>query len=288
MENTDILSMIEARGRKLSKGQKQIANYIMENYDKAAFMTAGKLGKTLGVSESTVVRFAAELGYDGYPAMRQALQEMIRNRLTSVQRIEVAREQMLDSDILRSVLSSDMEKIQATLETLDEAAFDRAVNMISSAEHVYVLGMRSSSALSNFMGFYLNLIRDNVVIVEDSAVSEVFEQIMRMKKSDVFIAISYPRYSARTVRAVKYATDLGVPTIGVTDGRNSPFTRLADTVLYAKSDMVSFLDSLVAPLSLINALIVAVGLRSERPISETFNAHEEVWKEYGVYERLTN
>ena len=288
MAEKDILSLIDERGQKLSKGQRQIANYIMKNYDKAAFMTAGKLGKTLSVSESTVVRFAAELGYDGYPAMRRALQEMIRNRLTSVQRIEVAREHMNDGDILRSVLSTDMEKIQETLETIDKDSFDKAVEAIVAAEHVYVLGMRSSSALSNFMGFYLNLVRENVLIVEDSAVSEVFEQIVRMKKTDVFIGISYPRYSARTVRAMKCALSAGAEVIGITDGKNSPFAGIADIILYAKSDMVSFLDSLVAPLSLINALIVAVGLRSERSISETFNALENVWSEYGVYEQLTN
>ena len=281
----DILSLIASKGKKLSKGHRQIASYIVENYDKAAFMTAGKLGRTLGVSESTVVRFAAELGYDRYPSMRQALQEMIRNRLTSVQRIEVAREQMDDSDILRSVLTSDMEKIQATLETIDTASFDRAVERIVGAEHVYIAGMRSSSSLAHFIGFYLNLVRENVHLVEDSAVSEVFEQIMRITSRDVFVGISYPRYSARTVRVMKYARSHGAVTVGITDGMNSPFAGIADIVLYAKSDMVSFLDSLVAPLSLINALIVAVGLRSERPISETFNALETVWKEYGIYER---
>ena len=196
----DILSVISRESGGFSKGQRQIAKYITENYEKAAFMTAGKLGKTVGVSESTVVRFAAELGYDGYPGMRKALQEMIRNRLTSLQRIEVAKDLIDAHDVLRAVLSSDMEKLEITRDEMDQESFNRAVEQILGAEHVYILGMRSSSSLASFMGYYLGLLRDNVVVIRDLTYSEIYEQVMRIHEGDVFIGISYPRYSSRTVR----------------------------------------------------------------------------------------
>ena len=279
----DILAVL-SRGAGFSKGQRKIAAYILDNYDKAAFMTAGKLGQTVGVSESTVVRFASELGYDGYPGMRKALQEMIRSRLTSVQRIEVARETMDEENVLESVLMADMEKLQVTLDECDEASFNEAVDTILNANHIYIVGMRSSTCLANFLGFYLNLLVENVHIIQDTAVSEVYEQIIRIKEGDVFIGISYPRYSSRTAKAMKYAKSCGAKCIGITDGEASPFTEYADTLIYAKSDMVSFLDSLVAPLSLINALIVSVGVRSKDNISETFRRLETIWADYDVYE----
>ena len=280
----DVLSLLEKESRGFSKGQKRIAQYILENYDKAAFMTAGKLGQTVGVSESTVVRFAAELGYDGYPSMRKALQEMIRSRLTSVQRIEVAREYMDEDNVYESVMCADMEKLQATLAEMDRRSFNEAVDAIVNARHIYIVGMRSSTCLANFMGFYFNLLLDNVHIIHDTTVSEVYEQIVRIKEGDVFIGISYPRYTSRTVKAVKFAKSAGAKVIGITDSESSPLVGIADTLLFAKSDMASFLDSLVAPLSLINALIVAVGSRSMNNISDTFSRLESIWKDYEVYE----
>ena len=268
-----------------SKGQKRIAAYILENYDKAAFMTAGKLGQVAGVSESTVVRFASELGYDGYPGMRKAIQDTIRSRLTSVQRIEVARETMDEENVLESVLMSDIDKLHVTLEECSRENFNQAVELIINARHIYIVGMRSSTCLANFLGFYLNLLLENVHIIQDTAVSEVYEQIIRIREGDVFIGISYPRYSSRTVRAMKFAKSSGADVIGITDGENSPFVGVADTLIYAKSDMVSFLDSLVAPLSLINALIVSVGIRSKENISDTFKRLETVWADYDVYEQ---
>lgn len=280
----DVLAVIENGSAGFSKGQRRIAKYILENYDKAAFMTAGKLGVTVGVSESTVVRFAAELGYDGYPGMRKALQEMIRNRLTSVQRIEVAKELIDDANVLKAVLSADMEKLQKTIAEIDRASFDAAVDAIINAKHVYIVGMRSSTALASFMGYYLNILRDNVYLLHDTAVSEIFEQVLRIGKGDVFIGMSYPRYSTRTVKAMRFVKNAGATTIGLTDGESSPLVEMSDITLYARSDMVSFLDSLVAPLSLINALIVSIGLRSKEALSDTFKRLETVWSENDVYE----
>ncbi|MBO5976687.1 MAG: MurR/RpiR family transcriptional regulator [Oscillospiraceae bacterium] len=280
----DILAVLENENKRFSKGQKLIAKYILENYDKAAFMTAGKLGNMVGVSESTVVRFASELGYDGYPEMRKAIQEMIRSRLTSVQRIEVAKELMNEETVLESVLCSDMEKLQITLDECDKESFAAAVDSIINANHIYIVGMRSSTCLANFMGFYLNLLLENVHIIQDTTVSEVYEQIIRIKEGDVFIGISYPRYSSRTVKAMKFAKSTGAKVIGITDGMNSPFVDVSDILLFAKSDMVSFLDSLVAPLSLINALIVSVGTKSKDNVSNIFNRLETIWADYEVYE----
>ena len=281
----DILAVLSRGQNQFSKGQKLIAKYILENYDKAAFMTAGKLGNTVGVSESTVVRFASELGYEGYPEMRKAIQEMIRSRLTSVQRIEVAKELMDEENVLESVLCSDMEKLQTTLDECDKESFAAAVDSILSANHIYIVGMRSSTCLANFMGFYLNLLLENVHIIQDTTVSEVYEQIIRIKEGDVFIGISYPRYSSRTVKAMRFAKSTGAKVIGITDGMTSPFVNVSDILLFAKSDMVSFLDSLVAPLSLINALIVSVGSKSKDNVSNIFNRLETIWADYEVYEQ---
>ena len=281
----DLLAIINKRSSGFSKGQRQIAKYISENYDKAAFMTAGKLGKTVGVSESTVVRFAAELGYDGYPGMRRALQDMIRNRLTSVQRIEVAKELIDDRNVLKAVLTADMEKLHTTIEELDQASFDKAVDAILGAKTIYIVGMRSSTSLASFMGFYLNLLMDNVRLVHDTSVNEVYEQIMRIGPGDVFIGMSFPRYSKRTVKAMQFAKSMGATVIGMTDSETSPLVEYSDVLLFAKSDMVSFLDSLVAPMSLINALIVSVGIRTSDKLSETFGRLEGIWSDYDVYEK---
>ena len=280
----DILSQIKTTIPTFSKGQRLIAQYITENFDKAAFLTAGKLGKNVGVSESTVVRFAAELGYDGYPGMRKALQDVVRNRLTSVQRIEVAKEMIDDRNVLKAVLGADIDKLQSTLDEVDQDSFDAAVAAILNAKNVYIVGMRSSTSLANFMGFYLNLILSNIRLIHDTSVSEVYEQIFRIGEGDVFIGISYPRYSSRTVKAMQFAKSTGATVIGLTDGPGSPFVELADINLFAKSDMVSFLDSLVAPMSLINALIVSIGIRHSESLSETFRKLEGIWSDYDVYE----
>lgn len=280
----DILAMLAHSEKRFSKGQRKIALYISDYYDKAAFMTAGKLGKTVGVSESTVVRFAYELGYDGYPEMRKALQNIIRSRLTSVQRIEAAKEYIDQENILCSVLCSDMEKLRTTLDECDTESFNAAVDAIVAANSIYIVGMRSSTYLSGFMGHYLSLLLDNVHIIQDTAASEIYEQIIRIKPGDVFIGISYPRYSSRTAKAMRFARDAGAKVIGITDGKGSPFVELADILIFAKSDMVSFLDSLVAPLSMINALIVAVGVRTKENISDTFKRLETIWADLTVYE----
>lgn len=279
----DILTNIQNGMAGFSKGQKLIANYILNYYDKAAFMTASKLGSTVNVSESTVVRFAAELGYDGYPSMQKALQEMIRNKLTSIQRIEVSEGRMGGHDVLDSVMHSDMEQIRATLEEMDRSDFDAAVDAIAGAKRIYVLGVRSSAALVSFTGFYLNLVLGNITQVTSTAASEMFEQILHASEGDVVIGISFPRYSNRTVQAMQYAGSRGATVIAVTDSDTSPLAEIADYTLMAKSDMASFVDSLVAPLSLINALIVAVGRKNPDKLSRTFASLEQIWEEYGVY-----
>ena len=280
----DLLSVLARGSSKFSKGQRVIAKYILNNYDKAAFMTAGKLGRIVGVSESTVVRFAAELGYDGYPSMRKALQEMIRNRLTSVQRIEVAKSMIDDTDLVKSIIGSDMQNLQATLELLEPDSFNKLVDSIVEAKNIYIVGMRTSTSLATFLGLYLNLLRDNVNVVHDTAASEIYEQIIRISTGDLFIGISFPRYSSHTVDAMQFAKKMGAKTAAITDSSASPLNGIADVCLHAKSDMVSFLDSLVAPMSLINAIIVAVGIRNKERVSETFERLEKIWSEHDVYE----
>ena len=282
----DILSVIQTNMSTFSKGQKLIAGFILESYDKAAFMTASRLGKTVNVSESTVVRFAAELGYDGYPAMQKALQEMIRSKLTSIQRIEVANDRIGDHDILSTVMQSDIEKIRLTLEEADRSGFNRAVDAILAARRIYVVGARSAAALADFLGFYFNLIFDDVVLIRTTSVSETFEQLLRVSREDVVIGISFPRYSSRTVQAMRFARDRGANVVALTDSETSPLAEMATVTLLAKSDMASFVDSLVAPLSLINALIVAVGRRKNADVAQTFATLEQIWSEYGVYEQV--
>lgn len=279
----DILEKLEENSRGFSKGQRQIARYITENYDKAAFMTAGKLGKTVGVSESTVVRFATELGYDGYPGMRRAMQEMVRGRLTSVQRIAVAKDMLDGSNVIKYVMGSDIEKLHRTMEEVDRAGFDEAVNVIENAEHLYIVGMRSSAALASFMAFYMNFLIDNIRLIHDTTANEVYEQIMHIGPGDVYVGISYPRYSSSSLKAMKFAKSRGATVVALTDNPNSPFAAVADIRLYAKSDMVSFLDSLIAPMSLINALIVAVAARKQETLAQTFNYLEGLWSEYEVF-----
>lgn len=282
----DILQLIQSNMPTFSKGQKRIAAFIQESYDKAAFMTASKLGTTVNVSESTVVRFAAELGYEGYPAMQRALQEMIRNKLTSVQRIEVANNRMGDQDVLSMVMQSDIDKIRMTLEECNRADFSGAVDAIVEAKRIYILGVRSSVAVSSFLGFYFNLIFDNVVQVHSNSASEMFEQLIRVGEGDVVIGVSFPRYSRRTVQALRFARDRKAKVIAITDSVTSPLAESASHTLLAKSDMASFVDSLVAPLSLVNALIVAVSRKKKEDLSHTFETLEEIWDEYEVYEKV--
>ncbi len=280
------MSKIQTNLSGFSKGQRLIARYIAEHYDKAAFMTASRLGATVGVSESTVVRFATELGYDGYPHLQKALQEMIRNRLTAVQRMEVAGDRMGNRDVLETVLGSDVEKIRLTLDELDRDAFHRSAEAIAGARKIYILGVRSASALANFMGFYFTLLFENVCVLYTNSVSEIFEQLLHIGPEDVFVGISFPRYSQRTLSAMKYSKDRGAKVIALTDSRLSPLARYADHTLIAKSDMASFVDSLVAPLSVINALIVQVTMGRQEEVESTFNQLESIWDEYHVYESV--
>lgn len=272
--------MLENRLSSFSKGQRVIARFIMENYDKAAFMTASRLGSAVGVSESTVVRFAAELGYRGYPGMKKALQEVVRTRLTSVERMKQAETSMDARDVLRA----DIHNLQATLDEMDQTSFDQAVEMIRSAKNVYIVGMRTSTTLARFLWLYLNVLRENVFVIQDTAAAEVYEQLMRVKDGDLVIGVCFPRYSNRTVNVMGFAKERGAATLGITDSVTSPLNESSTVCLYAKSEMVSFLDSLVAPMGLINALIVAVGAQDRERTVQTFRELEQIWKEYGVYQ----
>ena len=284
MDN-DIMSLLQTNASVFSKGQRRIAQYIMEEYDKAAFMTAARLGKKVGVSESTVVRFAVSLGFDGYPAMQKAMQEMVLNRLTSVQRLEVASDRIGNQDIVSMVLQSDAEKLRRTDETLDRAVFQNAVDAIVAAKRVYILGVRSAAPLANFLGYYLRYLSDNVHIVTASGAGEMFEQIVGVNADDAVIAFSFPRYSTTTVKGAQYCASAGATVIGLTDSKLSPLAQACDHVLLAKSDMVSLVDSLVAPLSVVNALIVALASRRETELAKTFADLEYIWEEYHVYEK---
>ncbi len=283
----DFLSILQQKEQSFSKGQKRIARYITEQYDKAAFMTANRLGKTVGVSESTVVRFAVDLGFDGYPSMQKAMREMVLNRLTSVQRIEVANDRFGDQDVVSMVLHSDMEKLRQTGETLDRQQFQTAVNAILRAKRVYIIGVRSAAPLANFLGYYLNYMFNNVHVVSGVGVGEMFERIVGVNSEDVVVAFSFPRYSSSTTKGAQYARSAGARVIGITDSALSPLGQCSDCVLLAKSDMVSLVDSLVAPLSVVNAMIVAVAAKKEKELSKTFSDLERIWDEYNVYEKQT-
>ena len=278
----DLMRAIKTRLPRLSKGQKLIAGYILEHYDKAAFMTAGKLGTTIGVSESTVVRFANELGFSGYPKLQKSLQELIRNKLTSVQRIELSNDYMTQETALKGVLKADMENIKATLENINYQTFEDIVNSLFKARKIYIIGLRDSSALSEFLAFYLNLILDNVKVVA-YGVSDIFEQMLNVDEQDIVIGIGFPRYTTRTIEALSFAKSKNANIVVITDSLLSPLAAKADYTLIAQSNMTSFVDSLVAPLSVINALIIAVGLREKEKISTKFSALENIWEEYKVY-----
>lgn len=281
----DLFSIMQQKASSLSKGQRLLAKYITESYDKAAFMTANKLGKAVGVSESTVVRFAVELGYDGYPSMQKAMQELVLNRLTSVQRIEVANDRIGDQDVVTMVLQSDSDKLRQTAEMVDRQAFAEAVKAILNAKRIYILGCRSAAPLANFLGYYLNFMFDDVHIVTASGASEMFEKLIRIDSDDVVVGFSFPRYSAATVKGAQYCRTVGATVIGFTDSHLSPLGQHSDYVLLAKSDMLSLVDSLAAPLSLVNALIVALAAGREQILAKTFDGLERVWEEYNVYEK---
>ena len=281
----DVLAQLEALAPTFSKGQRRIAAYITEAYDKAAFMTASKLGKTVGVSESTVVRFAVDLGYDGYPSMQKALQEMVLNRLTSVQRIGITNDRIGDQDVVSLVLQADTDKLRQTSESLDRVAFRASVDALLKARNIYILGARSAAVLVNFLGYYLNYMFDNVHIITTSGTGEMFEKLVNVGADDVVIGCSFPRYSASTIKSAQFCRSVGATVIGLTNSNMSPLRQYCDYVLVAKSDMVSLVDSLVAPLSVVNALIVALAAAREKELQRTFDRLEKVWEEYNVYEK---
>ena len=285
MSNKNDLSnrINDAYGR-LSKGQKLLATYITDNYDKAVFLTAAKLGEVVGVSESTVVRFATHLGYKGYPEFQNALEELVRNKLNSIQRMEVTYGRISQSKILESVLKSDAEKIQSTLEKIDQSAFEMAVDTILNAKNIYIIGIRSCAPLASFLAFYFNLIFDNVRLLSTSSSSEIFEQMARISGDDVIIGISFPRYSMRTLKAMEFANNRSAKVITLTDSIHSPMNLYSSCNLIADSDMASIVDSLVAPLSVINALIVALCMKKQSEVAKTLEMLEDIWDEYQVYE----
>ena len=281
----DILKYIEENNSGFSKSQTQIASFIKEHYDKAAYMTAAKLGHEVGVSESTVVRFVMELGFEGYPEFQRSLKELIRAKLTAVQRVEVTNNLIGEGDVLEKVLYSDIEKIKKTAADIDRDSFNAAVKNITSAKNIYIVGMRASSYLSGFLNYSLRMIFDNVRLIQTTSGSETFEQMMSIGEGDVLIAVSFPRYSKSVIRCVGYAKKAGADVIALTDSKSSPLAEKADQLLVAQSDMASFADSLVAPMSVINALIVAVSRESSDKLSERLHRLEEVWDEYNVYDK---
>ncbi len=285
---TDFLKFIEGQMPSFSKGQRAIARYLLDHYEKAAFMTASKLGATVGVSESTVVRFAAEVGCDGYPQLQKRLQEIIRNRLTTVQRIEITSGQMSRSDVVEKVMQADRERIKQTMDNISMDSFNEAVDRIIKAKTIYILGVRSASALARFMGFYFTHMFSDVRVLNTTNASEMFEQLLRISEDDVLISMSFPRYSQRTLKAARFARKRGASVVSITDSPEAPLAAESDSCLFASSDMASFIDSLVAPLSLINSLIVAISLEKEQELSATFSELEQIWDEYNVYEKVND
>ncbi len=268
----------------LSKGHKKIAQYILDRYDKAAFMTASKLGAIVGVSESTVVRFATELGYDGYPELQRALKEYTSNKLTAVQRIDVMNDQLQDEDVYDRILNMDIDKIKKTLEQSSKKEFYATVDTLVKAKNIYIIGARSAAVLARFAAFYFNMMFESVKLIHTTSTSEMFEQILNIGGDDIMIGISFPRYSKHTVKAFRYAKNNGAKVIAITDSMISPLAEYADNILIARSDMASFADSLVAPLSVINALIVAVGMKKRKYVAENYERLEQIAEEYEVYD----
>jgi len=282
----DMIDRLNQSGKRLSKGHRKIAQYIVEHYDKAVFMTASKLGESVGVSESTVVRFASAMGYEGYPQLQRSLQELVSHRLTANQRFEMSTE-IDPREALNVVLKSDVQNLRATMEQMDETVFEDVVNRLLSARAIYVMGLRSAAPLAQFMGYYLNYIFDNVHLVSSGA-TDVFEEISKLKENDFLVGISFPRYSSRTLEAMRFAKRCGAQVVAITDGPMSPLADMADATLTARTDMASFVDSLAAPLSLINALLVALGLHRKEALKEHFRQLESIWETYEVYLEETN
>ena len=280
----ELMNRINERYSSMSKGQKLLSTYITDNYDKAVFLTAEKLGKVVGVSESTVVRFATHLGYRGYPEFQKALEELVRNKLNSIQRMEVTYGRISQSKILETVLQADAEKIKTTLEQIDQNAFELALDIILHAKNIYIVGIRSCAPLASFLSFYFNLIFDNVHLLHTNSSSELFEQMVRISEEDVIFGISFPRYSMRTLKAMEFANNRNAKVITLTDSVHSPMNMYSSCNLIAKSDMASIVDSLVAPLSVINALIVALCMRKQDEVAKTLETLEGIWDEYQVYE----
>ncbi|MBQ9764660.1 MAG: MurR/RpiR family transcriptional regulator [Lachnospiraceae bacterium] len=281
--NSELINRIDEHRDSFSKGQRKLAEYIEMHYDKAVFLTAAKLGKAVGVSESTVVRFAMELGYDGYPKFQTALEDYVRQKLNTIQRIELASGIMSEAGVIDTVLQSDAEKIKVTLDMINKNAFDEAVATILKAKTVYIIGIRSCAPLASFLAFYMNLVCDDVRILQTTNSSELFEQMIKISEKDVIIGISFPRYSMRTLKALEFANNRNAKVITITDGDHSPMTLYSSCNLFAKSDMVSIVDSLVAPLSLINALIVSLCMKKKNTVMKTLEEMEQIWDEYQIY-----
>lgn len=279
----NLIGKINRQYPEFSKGQRKLADYICQNYDKAVFLTAARLGSEVGVSESTTVRFATQLGYQGYPDFQRALEELVRNRLNSIQRMEVTFGHVAQSEILDTVFQSDISKIKMTMEDIDHEAFDLAVETVLQARTVYIVGIRSCAPLASFLGFYLNLIMDDVRLIQTNSASETFEQMLRVDDRDVVIGISFPRYSMRTLKALEFANNRNAKVITLTDSIHSPMNLYSSCNLIARSDMASIVDSLVAPLSVVNALVVALSMKKQREVVGTLESLEKIWDEYQVY-----
>lgn len=279
----DIFSRISEQFNEMSKSHKMIAGFISRHYDQAVFMTAAKLGETLGISESTVVRFADRIGYAGYPEFQRALEECVKGKLSDLQKMDAKYGNSTQSEVLASVIAADIEKLQHTIDHLEPAAFESAVETILTADTIYIMGLRSNEPLAEFLHFYLNMIRGGVVLLKTTSVSETFEQMIRISDKDCFIGISFPRYSMRTLKAMEFASDRNAKVIAVTDSANSPICLYSSCNLLARSDMVSIVDSLVAPLSVINALVVALCLRSPLEVRQNLEMLEDAWNNYQVY-----
>ena len=285
MAEYDVFTRINEHYAKMSKGHKAIADYISEHFDQAVFMTAAKLGETLGISESTVVRFAAGIGYDGYPKFQKALESCVQGKLNGIQKMDAKYGRSSQSEILTSVLTADIEKIQDTIDNLDPAAFESAVATILEAETIYIMGLRSNEPLAAFLHFYLNMIRGKVFLLNTTSVSETFEQMIHIGPKDCFIGISFPRYSMRTLKALEFASNRKAKVITITDSVHSPMNLYSSCNLIARSDMASIVDSLVAPLSVVNALVVALCMKRQKEVVSTLETLEEIWGEYEVYSR---
>lgn len=283
--NNELLNKIDEKYSRLSKGQKKLADYIRQEYDKAAFLTAARMGEVVGVSESTVVRFAMTLGYKGYPEFQKALEELVRTKLNSIQRMEVTYGRISQGEILASVLQSDIEKIKLTMGSVDQDAFEMSVDTILNARRIYVIGIRSCAPLASFLSYYLHLICEDVTLINSNTSSEIFEQLIRVGKEDVVIGISFPRYSMRTLKALEFASNRSAKVITLTDSVHSPINLYSSCNLIARSDMASIVDSLVAPLSVVNALVVALCMKKQKEVVSTLEMLEQIWDEYEVYSK---